>query len=529
MKRMIKKIMCLILVLMINISTLAAVVSDNDGSAFITKSEVDSLKNDFKSELETYYSTIDSKISDAIASYLAGASAGKTTKYTQDMGVFDTPLKIYMNFGDKSDTSIRSQWRPKQNWRLMFGWNSAYATDWITACTNTYQPKQWYNLELQDPVAGWECVGGYKKIQTECNYLVWAGTDTSASAGSTSKSNWGYIVAANGALSESWSAEKTDTSNYEYKTLRIGDWTWLSDNTDAPTLNGITGANDMSSSGTNMSITKVSGSDAATAKARLTNSTWYTGWSNILGKSQQTTKETNKIDSIPSKGSDWVHVLYNGAVKYSISDEYIGYGAVNGASASLFATSNQMRTFARDVSQSDRGPYGLCLAPFSIINEGYNATTTTIDFSDWKNTSLVKAEHIWQRFAEGTGNNQDLKAGISDGFYLLTTKDAGTAEIVLNVSYTGDVPYVIVNTRPIPEYELLTDMEGNGFKKITGGNTTVPALNDYMKYLNNDKETKIKVEGIEKGKPVFIKILWNKDSTDYVTLKEPISIDYTAK
>ena len=59
---------------------MAAVVSDNDGSAFITKAEFDSLKNNFQAQLDSYNSSIDSKIDSAIASYLAGITVEKSRK-----------------------------------------------------------------------------------------------------------------------------------------------------------------------------------------------------------------------------------------------------------------------------------------------------------------------------------------------------------------------------------------------------------------------------------------------------------------
>ena len=60
-----------------SINTFAAVVGDNDGAAFITKAEFDSLKNDFQSQLDRYNSSIDNKIDGAIASYLAGMNVNK--------------------------------------------------------------------------------------------------------------------------------------------------------------------------------------------------------------------------------------------------------------------------------------------------------------------------------------------------------------------------------------------------------------------------------------------------------------------
>ena len=67
-----KRMVALSLVLLLSIDSFAAVVSDNDGSAFITKAEFDSLKNNFQSQIDQYNSSIDSKIDGAIASYLAG-------------------------------------------------------------------------------------------------------------------------------------------------------------------------------------------------------------------------------------------------------------------------------------------------------------------------------------------------------------------------------------------------------------------------------------------------------------------------
>ncbi len=71
---MVKKIILslLLVISLLSSNILAAVVSDNDGSAFITKAEFDSLKSSFQTELDSYNSHIDDKIDYAISSYLAG-------------------------------------------------------------------------------------------------------------------------------------------------------------------------------------------------------------------------------------------------------------------------------------------------------------------------------------------------------------------------------------------------------------------------------------------------------------------------
>ncbi len=75
--RIVKRLLALFLVVLMSIESFGAVVSDNDGSAFITKAEFDSLKNDFQSQIDQYNTSIDSKIDGAIASYLSGISLEK--------------------------------------------------------------------------------------------------------------------------------------------------------------------------------------------------------------------------------------------------------------------------------------------------------------------------------------------------------------------------------------------------------------------------------------------------------------------
>lgn len=86
--KIIKKMAVLSLVLLFSIENFAAVVSDNDGSAFITKAEYDSLKNDFQSRLDSFNTNIDSKIDTAIAAYLAGINIAKTTTKNVIVGLW---------------------------------------------------------------------------------------------------------------------------------------------------------------------------------------------------------------------------------------------------------------------------------------------------------------------------------------------------------------------------------------------------------------------------------------------------------
>ena len=67
-----KRLFCLILIFLLCTDGIAAIVSDNDGAAFITKAEFEAMKSNFRTQINEYSHSIDGKIEGAIASYLAG-------------------------------------------------------------------------------------------------------------------------------------------------------------------------------------------------------------------------------------------------------------------------------------------------------------------------------------------------------------------------------------------------------------------------------------------------------------------------
>ena len=74
-----KKALCLIFAFLLSINSFAAIVSDNDGAAFITKAEFEAMKDNFNQQIDNYNNSIDSKIDGAIAAYLAGFQIEKTS------------------------------------------------------------------------------------------------------------------------------------------------------------------------------------------------------------------------------------------------------------------------------------------------------------------------------------------------------------------------------------------------------------------------------------------------------------------
>lgn len=76
--KLLKSFAALFLVGLLSIESFAAVVSDSDGPAFVTKQEFENLKQDFDAQIERYNKSISTKIDGVIANYLAGLKVEKT-------------------------------------------------------------------------------------------------------------------------------------------------------------------------------------------------------------------------------------------------------------------------------------------------------------------------------------------------------------------------------------------------------------------------------------------------------------------
>ena len=134
--RLIKRLAALFLVLLLSIESFGAVVSDNDGSAFITKAEFDSLKNDFQSQIDQYNNSIDAKIDGAIAAYLAGIKTAKTDTVSSlstgvywSIGPFDRPrfqkgIPIYEVANER--TYFNDSYNGSSSWKAFITWGDNF-------------------------------------------------------------------------------------------------------------------------------------------------------------------------------------------------------------------------------------------------------------------------------------------------------------------------------------------------------------------------------------------------------------------
>ena len=71
------RLIALVLVLFLSLESFGVAVSDNDGAAFITKAEFDSMRNEFQSQIDEKNRNLDNMLDSAISTYISGI---KTTK-----------------------------------------------------------------------------------------------------------------------------------------------------------------------------------------------------------------------------------------------------------------------------------------------------------------------------------------------------------------------------------------------------------------------------------------------------------------
>lgn len=178
MKKLFKKSLTIILVICAIGQSFAAVVSDNDGSAFISKAEFDSLKNTFQSQLDQYNTSIDSKIDNAISSYLAGVKVQKI----ENRKILFSGLQHVSSLDLDSDELKWKDSSPAGMWLVdVIGFQSGNVTIWgddfddeFTRLGNSQGHDYWLQLKFEPQ--GWAGKGGIiSKLDKTKNTATWEG------------------------------------------------------------------------------------------------------------------------------------------------------------------------------------------------------------------------------------------------------------------------------------------------------------------------------------------------------------------
>ena len=124
-KKLLKRIIAFFVVLVFCIESFAAVISDNDGSAFVTKAEFEALKENFSNQVENYNDSIDNKVDGAIAAYLSGIAVEKTISIEplisnyQQIRWMHGPYMYFTNRRFTSYTTTAGSYVDTVNWQII--------------------------------------------------------------------------------------------------------------------------------------------------------------------------------------------------------------------------------------------------------------------------------------------------------------------------------------------------------------------------------------------------------------------------
>ena len=525
--RWIKRVTALLLVLLLCIESFAAVVSDNDGSAFITKAEFDSLKNDFQAQIDNYNTSIDSKIDGAIAAYLAGITVQKENdeKLLLMDSKLEYPLQIYMKNTEFDVTNYdnwvyNSCWKPDYDFTYTFQRAAKFGTAslYMDNLTKTNKLKWLYKGERSGDdyiVSG--IVENYKVIVRGMFNLM-----------NTSKTSFENLSAAvfldqtKDTGAETWAGDaniwyrsniradynlnflvSTGMPNNVPPSEFLDDW----QNTSGPSL----------STYNNKLYAKVTGTKALWCG--LTNSKNNAVSADVVYNESNIKKVFNYADatSTAKTGTVVAPVTWDYEVYVTNKDKQ-KQDCKEVASCSLYEDNVSLsKTF---YVRHTVDP-GWCLEP-----ENYGQTSRA-----WYKKSLINPKRLKYKFTtpytESEFNHKmiegipltelEKKKNVEDTYKYLHVKFNLTRDSGMTAK-----PSIFFFTEPTVKYKL-SDIKGDSFFDISKSNK----LTDKKKYIElADGENNIYVDTSALGKTdkqIYYKIVWESDMNKSVSITKPVA------
>ena len=525
MRRMLKRILSFCLVFLLCMNSFAAIVADNDGSAFITKAEFDSLKNDFQAQINNYYISIDNKIDGAIASYLSGIRVSKVE--TRRLSLVDSkleyPLKIYMK-NTEFDVSqydnwvYNSCWKPDYDWTFSFQRASKYGSARIKYSNYSSNNKlTWF----------------YKGSRSSDNYKV---TGVLTNYKVTLKGNFNLMNTSKTSMANLSAAVFMDqTAKVSAETSRATSYNRTNIITDYTKYNFLLGTNISS----NKPIVEfVDCWNQATGPTLGTyNNKLYTAVSGGTSIWQGLTNATGDYiagETAYNEGNitrvfnyaDATTTAKTGSVVAPVSWNYDIY-VTNKDKQKQDCTQVGTAVLYEDNTAVTDGTFyirhvvdpGWCLEP-----ENYGYTSR-----NWYNKSLINPKRLVYDFitpySETTYSNHKMIEGIP--LTELEKKSGGDIYKYLKVSFTvskdsgmSATPYIFFSTKGTDVYEL-TNVKGDTILDIS----TSAELTSKAKYKALSAGTNnIYVDTSKLGsgnQPIYYKIIWESNMNKSITITRP--------
>lgn len=519
-----KKI-AILLILSLKINSLAAVVSDNDGSAFITKAEFDALKSDFNSQIINYENSIDGKIDGAIAQYLSGIRLTTRTEENLEKvsSVFEYPLELYMdnteiNVNNYNSWTYDTCWKPDYNFIWTFQRGSNFGMKRLQYDDNSKK-----NNKLKWFYKGSVSGENYKITNQLNDYKITL--NGSFNLMNTTKTSTGNLSGAVFFDQTSRNDEVAKGTSYDRSSIRddlvlnflLG--TSISNN--IPTLEFVDNWNttqNLTLSKSTKLFSRVTGTNVWIGSASPT-----TNW--MSGDIKYEQSKVKKIFMYSTDGND---------VKAPVT---------YGSKADIYITNkdNQKQDVTKEVIvtlYSDNASSGITYYMRHMVDPGWclepESTTLGKTGRSWTNKSLIKPSRLVYDFtlpiSQKTKSNHLMIEGIP--LTELPKKTSGVnydaIHVKFNLTKTKEMkankatPSIIFFSTPSDIYKL-SDVKGDDYLDISEQYD----MQDSVKvYPLVDGENNIYISNKKKGLNsydiIYYKILWNKSTRTNCTISEPV-------
>lgn len=534
-------LLILITAIILNITAYAAVISDNDGAAFVTKADFDALKFSFAKQIDDYNKSIDNKIDGAIAQYLAGIALASEQEVDNNMSMISYPLKfvnidsecsqdVVNNLKSTFDTDKKVLWAPYVNCYVLYMLNRASA-GWTVNSILTFDNSgidsnlihNFYNVirSGSDKVKILGRFDNYKSIvnffciaqcttewSTNGHYPVYLFMDQTAVNNHNVKGDTIY----------NRPNRKSTASNLEYidpqNVLKIPE-TYITSAifVDHPEYK----------------LTFSADGDDAYAKVRVPGATsiyYCNTLTNATIKKMQmntvntTYDEKNIINTVFTGfggNSALIPTVYDKKLYYTNTvifkrDLINENGAVSIASLAKNNTCyegkvNQHTSFNNSTFQQ-------------LVSDGWNIESENTPYGTshtWDQTALIHADRAFYEVevTDGTIVDQNL----IDGVYLtkIVNKASGGAYIKFDVSFTGmGDRYLLISDSPITEYNPSTITESKYYDLSASYDYSSPV----KKFPLINGENTVYIKDIVKNSKIYYKIIYDKSITTGVTVND---------
>lgn len=515
--------------------TFGAVVSDNDGSAFITKAEFDSLKNSFQAQLNSYNTSIDNKIDTAISSYLAGIKTTREETLIHAKSKLSYPLKLQMknvliDWSDWNTNGSTPYWAP--NWN-MYIWgfrgtcnfliDKLYAQPVIT--------RQFFNGKWDSTINKFKISGMLTNVVGELNFNsnFYKFTTTHANEANVTfgfvldqTGQYGYKGRGSSVFTRDLVRASGDSlidfysGSTSYGSLKIDAiWTWgykqalaLSSST-TDNENYLDQFQATSGGGYNEGHNPDKVTFDSSLKFDSSNSIDFI----MNAYDEDRTDETGKRIELPVAYNNHIYMTNKNNFKSDLQNSIVeGTTYKNG----LFTYNH--------TSQWTGGKYSTQWWFANMLTPGW---TIEPQFSGYTTHNIHQRSfmepHNMCYDVKTPYDNKDIVQNMTDGIVLTKTNyDYELMNIKIDIASENSSvkKYLVMSTNPIPQSnynDIDTEVSSNPNKYLKISSNKNLTSTTY-KYELSEGENSVYIGDIENNKILYYKILWDQDDSTYLNI-----------